>query len=340
MCPHSGNLESSYVILEPVRALVCRELGSIENLRIEEVADPTSGDKDLVIEVAAVGLSFLDLLIKFPLPFTPGGEFVGRVVEVGDEVRDFRVGDLVVGETVIGALAERIRVRTDQIFAIPEGIPIPVAATMLQSYSTALYALTRRTHLESGERVLVLGAGGGVGLACIDVATSLGAHAIAVASTQEKRVLATSMGADSVIDASNEDVKLRARELSAGSIDVVVDPIGGELSESALRTLGFDGRYLVVGFASGTIPSIPLNLVLLNNRKVIGVELGAETAHNPLVVRDVYLEVINGVSSGKFHPVRPRVTSLGGVVEALRALRDGESVGKIAIVIEPTARNP
>jgi NADPH2:quinone reductase len=326
-----------------VRAIVCRELGPPENLRIEEVPEPTPGAKQLIVEVEAVGLSFLDLLllsgsyqVAFPLPFTPGGEFVGRVVEVSAEANGFRVGDLVAGETVIGALAERIRVNPEQLFPIPDGIEIPVAATMLQSYSTALYALTRRTNLQSGENVLVLGAGSGVGLACVDVAISLGAKAIAVASSKEKRALAASMGAVAVIDPQHENVKQRARVLSGGGVDVVVDPVGGDLAGPALRALGFGGRYLVVGFASGSIPSIPLNLILLNSRTVIGVELGAQTAQNPAMAREIYLEVIAGVANGRFRPVAPTVTSLEGVVEALRSLRNREIAGKIAVVVSPS----
>jgi NADPH2:quinone reductase len=323
-----------------VRAIVCRELGSLDNIRIEEVAEPAPGANQLLVEVEAVGLSFLDLLlmggsyqVAIPLPFTPGGEFVGRVVQVGAEAHGFRVGDLVAGETIIGALAERIRVNAEQLFPVPEGIEIPVAATMLQSYSTALYALTRRTRLQPQENVLVLGAGGGVGLACVDVATSLGAHAIAVASSHAKRALAVSLGAVAVIDPQHEDVKQRARELSAGGVDVVVDPVGGDLAETALRALGFGGRYLVIGFASGSIPSIPLNLVLLSSRSVIGVELGAEAAKNPALARAIYLEVIDGVASGRFRPV-----SMEGVVEAYRALRDREVSGKIAVVVSPARR--
>jgi NADPH2:quinone reductase len=328
-----------------VRAIVCRELGSLDNIRIEEVAEPAPGANQLLVEVEAVGLSFLDLLlmggsyqVAIPLPFTPGGEFVGRVVQVGAEAHGFRVGDLVAGETIIGALAERIRVNAEQLFPVPEGIEIPVAATMLQSYSTALYALTRRTRLQPQENVLVLGAGGGVGLACVDVATSLGAHAIAVASSHAKRALAVSLGAVAVIDPQHEDVKQRARELSAGGVDVVVDPVGGDLAETALRALGFGGRYLVIGFASGSIPSIPLNLVLLSSRSVIGVELGAEAAKNPALARAIYLEVIDGVASGRFRPVAPILTSMEGVVEAYRALRDREVSGKIAVVVSPARR--
>lgn len=320
--------------------MVCHELQSFDRLRVERVADPRPNARQVLIEVAATGLSFLDVLIVsgtyqviFEAPFIPCGEFAGRILEVGSEVKGLRAGTIVVGETVVGALAERVVAYPEQLVPLPGGIALPVAATMLQSYSTAVYALTRRTSVTPGDRVLVLGAGGGVGLACVDVGVSLGAEVIAVASSAEKRDLAASRGAAAVIDPGSEDVKSRARELSAGGVDIVVDPVGGGMAERALRALGYGGRYLVVGFASGEIPSIPLNLVLLNNRTVVGVELGAETARNRDLATRINHEVVESVNEGRFRPIVPTMVSLEDAGRALQSLRNGEIAGKVAVDI-------
>jgi NADPH2:quinone reductase len=255
------------------------------------------------------------------------------VASIGAEVSGFAKGDAVVGQTIVGALAERVVAREEQLVPVPESIALPIAATMLQSYSTALFALTRRVSIQEGDTVLVLGAGGGVGLACVDVATSLGAHVIAVASSEEKRSLAVAIGAKSTINPDFEDVKLRARELSNSGVDIVVDPVGGAIAESALRALGPGGRYLVVGFASGTIPSIPLNLVLLNNREIIGIDLGAVTLNDPKMARMINYEVVSGVFEHRYRPTAPEVVPMARAGAALKALRQRELSGKIAVDI-------
>ena len=325
-------------ILRLVRAVVCHQPGAIEHLRIEEVPDPSPGPDEVEVEVEFAGLSYLDVLIvggtyqlQFKTPFIPGGEFAGRVVRVGRAVEQYRVGDLVVGETVIGALADRVVAHPNQLVPLPRDMNRALAATVLQSYTTALYALTHRISLQSGDTVLVLGAGGGVGSACVDVARSLGASVVAVASSAAKRAAALSLGALAAIDPEREDLKLRARQLSAPRLDVVVDPVGGALAEPALRALGYGGRYLVVGFASGSIPSFPLNLVLLNNRQVVGVELGAETKNNPGLARDLAYEVIAGVIEGRFRPLEPRVENFERALEALQTIRDRDVIGKVAL---------
>ena len=323
-----------------MRAVVCHQLGALEDLRIEEVPDPSPGPHEVLVEVDAVGLSYLDVLIvsglyqlTFATPFIPGGEFAGRVVGVGRDVVEYRVGDLVAGESVIGALAERVVAQPNQLVPLPGDISLPLAATVLQSYTTALYALTRRISVRPRDTVLVLGAGGGVGSACVDVASSLGASVIGVASSEAKRSLALSLGAVAVIDPDREDVKVRARQLSDPRLDVVVDPVGGDVAEPALRALGYGGRYLVIGFASGSIPTFPLNLVLLNNRQVVGVELGAETKSNPELARALAYEVIAGVTQARFRPREPRVEDFERAAGALRAIRDREVTGKVALVL-------
>ena len=322
--------------------MVCHQLRAIEHLRVEDVAEPVPGPHEVMVEVDAAGLSYLDVLIvngayqlQHATPFIPGGEFAGHVVRVGPDVAEFRVGDRVAGETVTGALAERVVARTNQLVPLPAEVSLPMGATVLQSYTTALYALTRRISVQPGDFVLVLGAGGGVGSACVDVASSLGASVIAVASTEAKRSLALSLGAVAVIDPECEDLKVRARELSGHGLDVVIDPVGGAVAEPALRALGYGGRYLVVGFASGLIPSFPLNLVLLNNRQVVGVELGVETARNPELAAVLNREVMAGVAEKRFRPHEPRVEDFELAGEVLRAIRDREVAGKIALLLHP-----
>jgi NADPH2:quinone reductase len=207
-----------------------------------------------------------------------------------------------------------------------------VAATVLQSYSTALYALTRRDALRAGETVLVLGAGGGVGRATVDVASSLGARVIAAASTAAKRSAATAAGAVATIDSATEDLKARARDLSGGGVDVVVDPVGGSLSEPALRALGFGGRYHVVGFAGGSIPKIPLNLVLLNSRTVIGIEWGGWVLHHPEAATEIATEILDGIVAGRLRPVTPECAALSDAPRVLSDVANRRVTGKVALL--------
>lgn len=305
-----------------------------------DVLEPAPTNHQILVNVNVAGLTYLDALIatgkyqvKFPAPFVLGGEFVGRVESVGDKVAGFAKGDLVVGQTIVGALAEKVVASADQLIPLPAEFDLPIAATMLQSYATALYALTRRVSVREGDTVLVLGAGGGVGLACIDVAIASGARVIAVASSERKRSLATAMGATATIDPNLENVKLRVREYSKTGADIVVDPVGGSVAEPALRALGSGGRYLVIGFASGTIPSIPINLVLLNNREMLGVDLGSLTMNDPGLVKAINIEVVSGVQGQKYRPTAPELVGLAQVGPVLRGLVDRGLSGKFAVDI-------
>jgi NADPH2:quinone reductase len=308
-------------------------------LQVEDVEVPTPGPGQVMVAVEAAGVTFVDALLvagryqfPIPVPFVPGGEVAGRISAVGAGVPGWRVGDRVVGQPRSGGFAEQVVVASSQVAALPEGVSAPVAATMLQSYLTAVYELTRRDPVRAGEKVLVLGAGGGVGLAVVDVATSLGATVIAAASTAEKRDAATRAGARAVIDTTSEDLKVRARELSGGGVDVVVDPVGGEMAEPALRALSFGGRYHVVGFAAGSIPRIPLNLVLLNSRTIFGVELGGVLPREPELAEQLRAEVISGVAAGRYRPVVPATLPLSSAGAALEALLGRRVTGKLALV--------
>jgi len=323
-----------------MRAAVCRTLGAIESISVETIPRPSIGHGQLRVAVLAAGISYMDVLLAKGAyqvaqqpPYVPGSEFVGRVTEVADGVADAAVGDLVVGQSGGGAFAEELVTAAVNVGRLPAGIPYLVAATMLQSYSTAIYTLTRRSPVDAGDRVLVLGAGGGVGLAAIDVAHSMGALVIGAASTEAKRQRAIEAGADFVIDTSREDLKHRARELADGKLSVVVDPVGGPLAEQALRALDFGGRHLVLGFADA-IPSIALNWVLLNSRSVVGVEFGAAIARSPGLAWEINRAVLDSVASGRLRPTTPTTVPLNQVSRAFRLLDERRAVGKVALIID------
>jgi NADPH2:quinone reductase len=319
-----------------VRAVVCRELGPPDVLMIEEVADPAAAPGRVVIEVEAAGVNFVDALfvagkyqIKPPLPFTPGSEIAGRIAAVGNGVADLADGDRVLASIGLGGFASVVSASGDQVHAIPDALDAPRAATFAQSYCTALFALRNRARLSSGQRVLVLGGGGGVGLAAIDVATWLGAEVIAAASSGEKRSAALEAGAVVALDSSVENISFR--EL-AGWVDVVVDPVGGNHSAVALRALREGGRLVVIGFASGTIPMLPANQVLLRNREVIGVDWGAWAMSNPSEQSALITELLVAAGRRDLHPVSPTLYQLDDVAAALTALLGRQIAGKVALV--------
>lgn len=323
-----------------MRAVVCDELGPPSVLHVEERPDPEARAGQVVIEVEACGVNFVDALfvageyqIKPPLPFVPGSEVAGTVVAVGEGVEAPAVGQRVLASTGLGGYASHVVCAAAQATVVPEGLDAARAASFTQSYCTALFSLRQRAHLRAGETVLVLGAGGGVGLAAIDVAVASGARAIAVASTGDKRHAALEQGAEAAIDPTTEDLKARARELAGGSgVDVVVDPIGGELSEPALRSLGLFGRHLVIGFAAGAIPRLPLNQVLLRNRSVVGVDWGAWGMAHPAENQVLLEEALAMVAAGQLHPVAPTAYPLERVADALDDLRGRRATGKVVLV--------
>jgi NADPH:quinone reductase len=326
-------------ILHPMRALVCHELGAIDKLVVEELPTPEAGPGQVRIAVKAAGASFVDALqaagkYQFPLPppYTPGGEAAGVIDAVGEGVTDFVVGDAVFASVGLGAMADTLLARPAQLTKLPAALDFARGASFLQVYGTAWFALKRRTVVRPGEVVLVTGAGGGVGLAAIDVVRSMGARVIAVASSPEKRELALSMGAESAIDPLTEDVKVRARELTDGKgIDVVYDVVGGNVSEQALRALRFDGRFVVIGFTGG-IAKVPLNLALLNNRTIVGVEWGGWVGRNPDANRAMIAEVVDAIADGTLHPVAPFERPLHEAPAVFNELLTRQAVGKIVLV--------
>ncbi|MFC5746584.1 NADPH:quinone oxidoreductase family protein [Actinomadura rugatobispora] len=321
-----------------MRAVVCRELGPVANLAVEDRPVPDPGARQVRIAVRSAGAGFVDALLvsggyqvpRTP-PFVPGGEVAGVVDAVGADVTGWRPGDRVFA-AAHGGFAEFALADDTKLVRLPRELDFARGASFLQAYGTAWFAFTRSTVVRPDEVVLVTGAGGGVGLAAVDVARSLGARVIAVASSAEKRDLALSMGAEAALDPLTEDVKAAARELTGGNgVDVVYDVVGGELSEAALRALNFHGRFLVVGFPAG-IARIPLNLVLLRNRSVIGVERGSWVTRHPQANRSLVEEMVNAVVQGALHPVAPFERPLEDAGIVLADLLDRRAVGKTVLV--------
>jgi NADPH:quinone reductase len=321
-----------------VRRVVCLAYGPPEELVIEEVPDPQPQAGEVVIDVRAAGVNFVDGLlvqgkyqIKPPVPFTPGGELAGVVRGVGEGVEGIAAGDRVLAVCMLGAFADRVALPALAVIPMPDAVGFDVAATLVQSYATAVFSLTRRIAVEQGDWVVVLGAGGGIGLASVDVAVGLGARVIAAASSDAKRAAALALGAEAAIDYDREDLKLRVREITGGGADVVVDPVGGAYAEPALRALRAGGRFLVVGFAAGDIPRLPANLVLLNNRSLIGVDWGGWTTGHPLENRALVSEILDMAATGRIHPVTPDVWPLDRAPEAISALSRRAVTGKLVI---------
>ncbi len=297
-------------------------------------------DGQVRIAVTACGVNFVDALIvqglyqlKPTLPFVPGGEVAGKVVELAADVTTHAVGDRVFVTTGLsGGFSSEVVVPAFRALPTPANITDAQAATFVQSYCTAWFALHHRARAQAGEWVLVLGAGGGVGLAAVDVARSMGLHVIAAASSESKRELALAAGADAVIDSSAEDVKARAKELSGGGVHHVYDPVGGAMAEAGLRALRDDGQLLIIGFAGGEIPKLPANQILLRNRRVTGVDWGGWTVTHAAENIQLLADVIAAVGRGELLPVVPRTYPLADVAEALTDQLERRAVGKSVLV--------
>jgi NADPH2:quinone reductase len=320
-----------------MRKVVCRSFAPVEQLVVEEVTDPKPQPGEVVVAVRAAGVNFVDALlvqgtyqIKPPLPFTPGNEIAGEVVELGEGVAGIARGDRVVVSCGLGGYVERLAVPAQMARPLPARLSFEQGAALVQSYATALFALTRRATVRPDDWVLVLGAGGGIGLAAVDVARHLGARVIAAASSAEKLAAATALGAHAGVNYETEDLKSRVREISGG-IHFVVDPVGGSYADAALRTLRAFGQYLILGFAAGTIPSLRANLVLLTNRSAIGVDWGAWSFQHPEENRALVDEVLALAGSGALHPPEPLVYPLERAAEALAALQSRRLTGKVVL---------
>ena len=332
-----------------VTVVECAAFGPIEDLRVVERAPQPLLPGQVRLAVSAAGVNFVDGLfvegryqIKPPLPFVPGGEVVGRITELGDDVEGLHLGERVFANVGLGGFASEVVASPRQLVAIPDSLSDGQAATFMQSYLTGWYALRVRAGAAEGDTMLVIGAGSGVGLAAVDIGAALGLRVIAAASTPEKRALAESRGAMATIDNSALDaagIKDAAKAFAAtfddradrGGVDLVYDPVGGEVGEVALRALGEDGQYLVIGFVAG-IPKLAANQVLLRNRRITGVDWGAWVGRNGDANRALLAEVVERIATGDLDPVEPVAYPLHDAARALRDLADRKVAGKVALV--------
>ena len=322
-----------------MRAVRCHELMGPRGLRVDEVSDPAPGPGEVVIDVRAAGVNFPDVLVtygryqfKADPPFVPGGEVAGVVSAVGDGVTGFAKGDRVAATMLSGAFAERVAVTSTMVAKIPAQVSFETGAALLLTYATTMHALVDRGRLRQGESLLVLGAAGGVGTAAIEVGKCLGARVIAAASSPEKLAYCKEHGADAGIDYKAEDLKDRAKALSGGGVDVVYDAVGGDATEAALRTMAWGGRHLVIGFASGTIPKVPANLVLLKSCELVGVFWGAFAQRSPAENRAHVERLLAWLVEGRIRPHVDAVMPFQRAREALEKLERREVKGKVVLV--------
>lgn len=321
-----------------MKTMLVKELGSLDALEIVTSDDPALPEGHVRIEILACGLNYVDSLmiegkyqIKPPVPYRPGSEVVGRIVEVSSDVKNVSVGQRVFAPIGQGGFADSAIVAANRVLPIPDSLSDGQGATFMQSYLTAWFAFHHRAVIQDGDTLLVLGAGGGVGLAAVDLAVSMGVRVIVAASTEEKRQLGLDRGAFAAIDVLNEDVKVRARELSGNKLDLVYDPVGGDLAEQCLRALAPGGQYLVVGFVAG-IPRLPANHILLTNRTVVGVDWGAWMLRNQKANAEMLLQVMSEITAGRLHPVEPVAYPMSRAVDAMRDLQNRKIAGKVALV--------
>ncbi|AFZ66790.1 NADPH:quinone oxidoreductase family protein [Deinococcus peraridilitoris] len=323
-----------------MKAVVVDRFGPLEQLRVAELPDPTPGPGEVVLDVHAAGVNYPDALmvqgqyqIKPPLPFTPGAEAAGIVSAVGEGVRHLKVGDHAATFTGTGAFAEKLLAPAAQVTPLPPGFSFDIAASLTLAYGTSYHALVNRAQLQAGETLLVLGAAGGVGLAAVMIGKALGARVIAAASSEEKLALTRQHGADETINYASEDLRARLKELTGGQgPNVVYDPVGGDYTEAAFRSVAWGGRYLVVGFANGEIPRLPLNLPLLKGASLVGVFWGEFARRDPRANVANLTQLARWVGDGTIRPVISERYTLEQAPEALRALLERRVTGKVTLV--------
>jgi len=329
-----------------MKAVLCKQFGPPESLVMEELPSPTAGPGEVVVSVKAASLNFPDVLIiqnkyqfKPPLPFSPGSEMSGLVKEVGEGVKGFKPGDRVIAFTTYGAFAEEVKVEAGRLVPIPDGMDYNSAAAFLLTYGTSDHALRDRGALKAGETLLVLGAAGGVGLAAIEIGKALGARVIACASSADKLEVCKQHGADAGINYATEDggtekMREKIKELTGGKgVDVVYDAVGGPYSEPALRSTAWRGRLLVVGFAAGDIPKIPLNLTLLKGCSIVGVFWGDFTRREPKAFAESIGQLGKWFREGKLKPHVSQTFPLDKAADALKLMAARKVKGKVVLTV-------
>ena len=327
---------------QTMRAAVCSEHGPPEGLVVESVARPEPGPGEVLVRVGAAAVNFPDVLIvadgyqvSMPTPFIPGSEVAGEVVSLGPGVSTAAPGDMVFGTTMVGAFAEYVAMPASGLMSIPPGVDLTAAAGFWVTYATAYHALRSIAEVQPGDWVVVLGAAGGVGLAAVDLAQVLGGRVIAAASTPRKLALCSERGAEHTVNYVDDDLRDAVRALVPDGADVVIDPVGGPAAERALRATRWGGRFVTLGFASGEIPRIPLNVVLLKGAIVKGFEIRTFGTHAPELAQRDRVELLDLLASGRVAPHIDAVYPLSDVSGALRRVADRQSAGKV--LVDPTA---
>ena len=323
-----------------MKALICEAYGPIDTLVVKDIPSPVPGPKQLLVEVRAAAVNFPDALmvqglyqVKPPLPFTPGAEIAGIVKAVGAEVKHFKAGDRVIALTSTGGFAEECLAEAHRVMPLPAGMDFEAGAALVLTYCTSLHALKDCGHLKANETLVVLGAAGGVGISAIEIGKAMGARVIAAASADDKLELCRKVGADDTVNYSTENLKDRINELTAGKgADVVYDPVGGPYTEPAVRALAWRGRLLIIGFAAGEIPKIPLNLALLKERSLIGVYWGDSTKHDPAGHLANLQQLNDWFAAGVIRPVVSEIFPLANAKEAIAKIANRQVKGKIVVL--------
>jgi NADPH2:quinone reductase len=323
----------------PVKAILCTRFGSADDLVLADIDNPIAGPGEVVTAVKAVGLNFYDTLIiagryqkKPSLPFSPGGEFAGVVESVGAGVSGFEPGDRVIGYVSYGAARQHMAAPADKLIKYDADLSFERAAALTITYGTAIHALRDRAQLKGGETLAVLGAAGGVGLAAVELGKLMGARVIACASSDEKLAFARAHGADETVNYATEDLRNALKQHGGkNGIDVIFDPIGDRFSEAALRAIAWQGRHLVVGFAAGEIPKLPLNLTLLKGCSVVGVYFGDWVIREPKRYRDTIIELARLAAEGKLSCHVDHVYPLADYPQALKSLSERRAMGKVIV---------
>ncbi|MCF6751627.1 MAG: NADPH:quinone oxidoreductase family protein [Pseudomonas sp.] len=325
-----------------MKAVLCKSFGPAENLVVEEVASPTPKPNEILLDVHAASVNFPDTLIiegkyqfKPPLPFSPGGEAAGVVAAIGAKVSHLKVGDRVMGLTGWGSFAEQVAVPAYNVLPIPAQMDFATAAAFGMTYGTSMHALKQRANLQPGETLLVLGAAGGVGLAAVEIGKAMGARVIAAASSAEKLDVAKQAGADELINYSAESLRDRLKELTGGQgVDVIYDPVGGQLFEEAFRSIAWNGRMLVVGFAAGgDIPALPANLPLLKGAALVGVFWGAFAQRQPQDNAANFEQLFAWHAEGRLRPLISQRFALEQTAAAIAQLGQRKAVGKLVVQV-------
>lgn len=325
-----------------MKAVLCKAFGPTKNLVVEDIDSPQIKKGEVLLDIHAAGVNFPDTLIiegkyqfKPPFPFSPGGEAAGMVAAVGEKITHLKVGDRVMALTGWGSFAEQVAVSGQNVLPIPAEMDFTTAAAFSMTYGTSMHALKQRANLQPGETLLVLGASGGVGLAAVEIGKAIGARVIAAASTNEKLEIARKAGADELINYSEASLRERLKELTDGQgVDVIYDPVGGKLFEEAFRSIAWNGRMLVVGFAAGgEIPALPANLPLLKGASLIGVFWGAFAQRQPQDNAANFKQLFAWYAEGKLKPLVSQTFALEQAAEAIDTLGQRKAVGKLVVKV-------